>query len=529
MEATVARRPARSSLGVLLTASFVSSLIMLDSNIVAVSLPTIGRSLGASFTDMQWVISAYVLTYTALLLASGTYADLRGRRRAMLIGLLIFAGASVACGLATTSLLLNISRAIQGVGGALLLTASLAILSHTFVGAARSNAFAIWGASIGIALAVGPVMGGIITDFVGWRWIFLVNLPICVVLIASALRYVEESRDPDAKRFDVRGTVTFSIGLAMWVWALIESGDEGRTSGSVLATMFAASVILLIFMAFELHQPRPMVDLSLFGRRTFLGSLVAMLGYGASAQVMVFFLPLYLQNVYGLEPFVAGVAMIPFALPMVLAPRLVARLAVRYSGRMLLAVGLSITTVANLLFCACAWAHLPYVAFAISMLIAGCGAGLLNGQTLKVLQGAVPEERAGMASGLASTTRYVGILVSVAGLGAVLSAVARSVFVSSATAADLPTAVAQSLAGSVTAGDLARSLENVPALLQVTLQLAGSAAYASGFGAAALLAAGVAAAACILAFLLVRTEDTVAAVSGVVAPPCMTVDCRHPL
>src|ERR1700743_1134626 len=160
---------ASSKFWILLTASLVSSLIMLDSNIVAVSLPAIGRSLGATFTDVQWVISAYVLTYAALLMTSGNFADLRGRRKSMLIGLVIFAVSSAACGLATSSLLLNVARAVQGVGGAFLLTASLAILSNAFSGAERTHAFAFWGAALGIALALGPIVGGVITNFYGWR------------------------------------------------------------------------------------------------------------------------------------------------------------------------------------------------------------------------------------------------------------------------------------------------------------------------------------------------------------------------
>jgi MFS family permease len=175
---------------VLLTTSFVSALIMLDSNVVAVSLPAIGQSLHASFSDAQWVISSYVLTYTALLLAAGSYADLCGRKKSMLLGLVIFAVASGACGLAGSTFLLNIARAVQGVGGALLLTASLAIISQTFSGAARTRAFSFWGASLGIALTAGPIVGGAITSYFGWRWIFLINVPACAALILSALYLV---------------------------------------------------------------------------------------------------------------------------------------------------------------------------------------------------------------------------------------------------------------------------------------------------------------------------------------------------
>src|ERR1700722_17758508 len=175
---------AASKSWLLLTASLVSSLIMLDSNIVAVSLPAIGRSLDASFTDVQWVISAYVLTYAALLMASGNYADLRGRRKSMLIGLVVFAASSAVCGVATSSLLLNIARAAQGAGGAFLVTASLAILSNAFSGAERTQAFAFWGASLGTALAIGPIIGGVITKCFGWRWVFLVNVPASAILVA---------------------------------------------------------------------------------------------------------------------------------------------------------------------------------------------------------------------------------------------------------------------------------------------------------------------------------------------------------
>src|ERR1700742_1955434 len=216
-----------SGFWILLTSSLVSSLILLDSNIVAVSLPAIGRSLGASFTDIQWVISAYVLTYASLLLASGNYADLYGRKRAMIIGLLVFAVASIGCGLATTSALLNVARAVQGVGGALLLTASLAIIGNAFKGAERTRAFAFWGASLGIALALGPIVGGVITSTIGWRWVFLVNIPACAILIAATFRYIEESHDPKAKNLDFAGIVTFSGGLALLVWGLIDGNDTG--------------------------------------------------------------------------------------------------------------------------------------------------------------------------------------------------------------------------------------------------------------------------------------------------------------
>jgi EmrB/QacA subfamily drug resistance transporter len=531
MTAAETKSDARTSpkFWVLLTASLVSSLIMLDSNVVAVSLPTIGRALEASFTDIQWVISAYVLTYAALLLAAGNYADLAGRRKAMLIGLVIFAVASAACGIANSALLLNLARGAQGIGGALLLTASLAIISHDFAGEQRAGAFAFWGASLGIALALGPIVGGAITHLAGWRWVFLVNLPLSALLIIATLNIVAESSDPNAKRLDFRGIVTFSLGLGLLIWALIDGNDSGWTSGSILVRLAVAFVMFVAFVIAELCQSRPMVDFTLFRRQTFVGAVLAMIGYGASAQVMVFFLPIFLQNAYGFEPMIAGVAMLPFALPMVLAPRLTSSLASRFSGRDLLTAGLAITVIGNLLFWLVARAQLPYPVFVAGMVVAGCGAGLLNGQTVKVLGGAVPDDRAGMASGLASTTRFIGILVSVAGMGAVLSTVVRHTFGIAAMAAGLSSVASDAAAKRVTSGDLAGMLSAFPQNMQPQLHAAGLTAFADGFAAASLLAAIVAIVACLLTFMLVRRDETAPAGVPQKSRPCKFIDCRDPL
>src|ERR1700743_515650 len=333
---------APSGFWILLTSSLVSSLIMLDSNIVAVSPPAIGRSLGPSFIDIQWVISAYVLTYASLLLASGNYADLYGRKKSMIIGLLIFAVASIGCGLATTSTLLNMARGLQGVRGSFLLTASLAIIGNAFKGAERTRAFAFWGASLGIALAIGPIVGGIITSTIGWRWVFLVNIPACAILIAATFKFTEESRDSSATNLDFGGIVTFSGALALLVWGLIDGNDAGWSSPTILIRLAAAAILFAGFVVVELRTPQPMVDFNLFKKDTFLGAVLAMIGYGASAQVNIFFLPLYLQTAFDSDPWIAGVAMIPFAVPMVAAPRVTAKLAAIYSGRGLLAAGLAV-------------------------------------------------------------------------------------------------------------------------------------------------------------------------------------------
>ena len=512
----------------LATVSVITSLIMLDSNIVAVSLPAIGRALQASYTDVQWVIGAYVLTYAALLMASGAFADLYGRRLAMVIGLAIFGVSSLACGFATSAAMLNLSRAAQGVGGALLLTASLAILTHRFSGTERTRAFSFWGASIGTAMAGGPILGGIITNYFGWRWVFLLNVPLCTILIFGTFKTVEESRDPDARRIDLAGVATLSSSLVLLIWALIDGNDAGWSSASILSRLVGAFVLFGLFLFAETRQRRPMVDFALFRRSTFLGSVFAMVGYGAGAQVMIFFLPTFLQSTYGFAPLAAGLAMIPFALPMVMAPKFTTKLSAHFSGRTLLTTGLGVVGVGNIAFWLMARAQVDYAAFAAAMLVAGCGAGVLNGLTVKTLQAAVPVERAGMASGLASTTRYIGILVSVAGLGAVLSDVARSRFVSAAETAGMKPDAAANTARSVIAGDIDAVARAAPAGTADALHAAGVNALSNGFAATGLVAAFVAAIACVLTYRYVRTEDTLPSAEKK-DHPCRSIDCRDPV
>jgi EmrB/QacA subfamily drug resistance transporter len=499
----------QSKFPILLIASLVCSLSALDMNIVAVSLPPIARSLNATFADIEWVVSAYILPFAALLLASGSFADRHGRKRLMLIGLVVFTVASVLCGLSTSALMLNLSRALQGIGASLTLPAALAVINHAFTGAERAKAYAFWGACLGIAITAGPIIGGLITALFGWRWVFLVNLPVCALMIIAALRVVHESRDHEAKRLDLAGIVTFTSGLFFLIWALIDGNTLGWTTAAILRRLLTAACLLGLFVGIELRQERPMADLSLFRRSTFLGSAFAMLGYAGAAQVMIFYLPLYLQNAYEFEPAWAGVAMLPFALPMFLTPRLWgSRLAHHYSGRTLLTAGLLITLAGDLLLSVCAAAALSYSAFLIGMIATGTGAGLLNGETVKVMQGAVPPQRGGMVSGLSATVRFTGLLIFIAGLGTVLGHVAVRGFIQAAVNLGLSPDLAQSLARRIISGDLTGALSQAPAGIRGELQGAGTAVFSEGFAAASLTAAAVAAICAILTFVLVRSSET---------------------
>jgi EmrB/QacA subfamily drug resistance transporter len=503
-----ADQAARARRRILVAASLVTSLSMFDSNIVAVSLPSIARTLGASFADIEWVISAYLLSFAALLLAAGSYADRHGRKRATLIGLAVFAVASGICGLAQSVLVLNLARAFQGIGASLLVPAGLAIINHAFAAHERAKAYAFWGACLGIALTSGPIVGGVVTDLFGWRWAFLINLPICIALFIAIVDFVDESRDHEAKRLDYAGILTFSAGLFLLIWALIDGNSLGWASRPIGERFAGSAVLLVAFLCVELVQKRPMVDFTLFAQSTFLGSVFAMLGYAAGAQVMIFYLPLFLQNAFDLSPLMAGLAMLPFALPMFLTPLLAAGLARRYSGRTLLTAGLMAAVIGDLLLWALAHLSLPYPAFLLGMLVAGVAAGLLNSETAKVMQGAVPAQRAGMAGGLTATSRFVGLLIGVAALGAVLAHVTSRSFIASGVAAGLDAGKAAELSRHVTSGDVGGIVGTVPEAMRTAIWQIGNAAFADGFAVAALLAAAVAAAMAVFTVLLVRRAET---------------------
>jgi EmrB/QacA subfamily drug resistance transporter len=511
---TPADQVARAKRRILFSASLVTALSMFDSNIVAVSLPSIARTLGAGFADIEWVISAYVLTFAALLLAAGSYADRHGRKRATLIGLAVFALASGLCGLAQSALMLDLARALQGVGASLLVTAGLAIINHAFAPHERAKAYAFWGSCLGIALTSGPIVGGVVTDLFGWRWAFLINLPICATLFVAIAAFVDESRDQEAKRLDYAGILTFSAGLFLLIWALIDGNALGWAARPIVERVVGATVLFFAFVFVELVQKRPMVDFTLFAQPTFLGSVFAMLGYAGGAQVLIFYLPLFLQNAFDLSPALAGLAMLPFALPMFLTPILCTGLARRYSGRTLLTVGLMTAVIGDVLLWALADFSLPYPAFLCGMLVAGAAAGLLNSETAKVMQGAVPAQRAGMAGGLTATTRFAGLLVATAALGAMLAHVASRSFLAGGVAAGLDAEKAAELSKYVTSGDVGGIVGTVPEALRTSIWQIGNAAFADGFAAAMLLAAAVAATMALFTVLLVRRAETLPVTAG---------------
>ncbi|OLF53321.1 MFS transporter [Pseudomonas chlororaphis] len=483
-------RPASPRL-TLLTASGVCSLIVLDTNIVAVTLPSIARDLGANFADIEWVVSAYMLAFAALLLPAGSLADRFGRKRTLFCGLGLFILASLACGAAPNVLLLDIARAIKGVGAALLLTSALATIGHTFHDEAeRARAWAFWGACMGVAMTAAPTIGGLITEFIGWRWIFYLNLPVGGLLMLLVLRAIPESRDTQAARLDPWGSLAFSASLLCLIWGLIEANRIGWSHPLTYARLLAGVALLGLFVLVERMQRRPMIDLQLFRHPRFIGALLGMFAYAGCAQVMMTLLPFYLQNGLGFSAIASGLGMLPFALTMLVCPRIGVRLATRYAPATLMAAGLTLVGGGNLL---AAWAVQAggYLNFALAIAVTGAGAGLLNGDTQKNIMACVPRDRAGMASGLSTTMRFSAIMLAIGVFGALLGSHAEQRLQASLSRAEAPWLdLAPAIASKVVAGDMPAALALLPDAARLVVAPLARQAFVDGF-AAVLWVAGI--------------------------------------
>lgn len=492
----------REKLLVLLCVSVPSFMINLDSNVVAVSLPTIARSLRADFADLEWVISAYVLTFAALLLPAGTLADRYGRKRTLIAGLAIFTAASFFCGAAGDATTLNVARAVQGVGAALQLSAALAILSHAFQGPDRARAFSFWGSVVGIAITLGPIAGGIITQVFGWEWAFYINLPVGIGMIVLTSRYVRESRDPDARGIDFAGVASFSLFLFLLTLALISGNRLGWTDRTIVIELVAAAAAFLVFLIVEARHARPMLDLSFFRNRTYVGATIVSLAFSISFLTMVTYVPMYFQGGYAVTPIEAGLLMLPMAVPVFVVPRLIsAHFARHASDRALLATGSALVAL-GLFGMALVAVDMNYPAMLAAMFVSGCGAGIVNGEGARVSMSVIPPARAGMASGIGGTVRFSGIVIGFALLAAILfQRIAAAI---AGDAATLPSLETTRLAHEIAAGNLQG--EPGSALFHLSRS-----AFSAGYQGLFLAAGLVAASAAVLAWWLIRTNHHVPA------------------
>src|SRR3954447_2556176 len=324
-------------------------MLLLDVTIVNVALPDIQKSLHAGLSDLQWVVDAYALSLAALLLTAGSIADRFGRRAMFSVGIVVFTAGSLLCGVAGDPTFLALARAFQGVGGAIMFATGLALLSSAFRGRERGAAFGVFGAVTGIAVAVGPVLGGALTSGLSWRWIFWVNVPVGIAALAVTLRAVDESRDPAARRPDWLGLVTFSLGLAALVYGLIRSNESGWSSAAVVGSLAAAVVLLVAFVLVEAFGRAPMFDLRLLRKPTFVGGLLAAFAISASLFAAFPYLVLYLQTGLGLSAMDTGLRFLVLSGPIFITAGIAGRLTDRVPASLLIGPGFAAIAVSLLL------------------------------------------------------------------------------------------------------------------------------------------------------------------------------------
>jgi EmrB/QacA subfamily drug resistance transporter len=402
----------------LLATCVATFMLLLDITIVNVALPEIQRDLNASFSDLQWVVDAYSLSLAGLLLAAGSLGDRLGRRRVFAWGFGIFTGASLLCGLASDPTFLNLARVLQGVGGAAMFATTLALIAQEFQGPERATAFGIWGATIGGAVAIGPLVGGALTDAFGWEWIFFVNVPIGIGAIALTLTKVGESRMPDADPVDWLGVLTFSASLFLLVFALVRGNAEGWSSFQITGSLIAAAILMLAFIAIEVRSAHPMLELQLFRKPAFVGASIVAFSLSASMFAMFLYLTIYMQDILTFQPFDAGLRFLPITLLSFFVAPVAGQLLTRVPARVFFGLGLGLTGV-GLLLMGGLDADSKWTALLAGFLVAGAGIGMTNPAIASVAVGVVPAAKAGMGSGINNTFRQVGIATGIAGLGAI--------------------------------------------------------------------------------------------------------------
>jgi EmrB/QacA subfamily drug resistance transporter len=396
-------------------------MIMLDNTVVNVALPSIGRDLHVSISSLEWVVTAYALTFAALLITGGKLGDLMGRRRIFIVGIAIFTLSSLACGLAPSAGFLIGARAVQGIGAALMNPASLSIITATFPPRERGQAIGVWAGVSAMALAIGPLVGGLIVENINWNWIFFINVPVGVLGIVVSRLVIQESRDTSHEQsIDLPGLATSSAGLFALTYALIEGNKHGWMSPEILGLFAAAAVLLVAFVVLEHRQRLPMLDLSLFRIGSFAGSnLVAML-VSLGMFGVFFFVSLYIQNILGWSPTQAGAAFLPMTILIILVAPAAGKLSDRVGSRWLMGGGMTLVS-ASLLFYQRVGLHSTFWTLLPAMLLGGVGMALTMSPMTAAAMSSVPVDKAGVGSGVLNSFRQLGGSLGIALMGAILA------------------------------------------------------------------------------------------------------------
>jgi EmrB/QacA subfamily drug resistance transporter len=479
---------------------FALFMIMLDNTVVNVALPSIQRSLHTTLGNLEWTVNAYTLTFGVLLVTGGRMGDIFGRRRMFLSGVVLFAVSSAAIGLAPSDSLLIAGRAIQGVGAAFMMPATLSIITNTFPAAERGRAIGTWAGVSALALALGPVVGGALTQYVSWRAIFFINVPVAVGAVAVTLFATHESRDETIDRtIDIPGIATLSIGLTALILALVESTSWGWGSTKVIALLAIAAIGLVAFMLVELkYSAAPMVQFEFFKSRTFFGANLVAFIVSFAMLAMFFLTALYIQNILGYSPLQAGVRFLPTTLMIVLIAPIAGRLADRIGPRPPMVVGLALTTLSLFLQTRITVSS-GYTDLLPAFVLMGIGMALVMSPMSTAAMNAVPATKAGVASGILSMNRMVGGTFGVALLGTVFTTMSRHRLEDNL--AQLPLSAAQKSAIADNIGQSSTGAQHAtPQIVQ-----AAHDAFIHGFTGAMVLSVSVAAIGVVVAATLIQS------------------------
>ena len=396
-------------------------MIMLDNTVVNVALPSIAKDLHISISELEWIVTGYALVFAALLITGGKLADMFGRRRIFIIGLAIFSLASLACGLAPNAGFLIGARGVQGVGAALMSPATLSIITATFPPKQRGQAIGIWAGVSALALAIGPLVGGLIVDNIGWNWIFFVNVPIGALGIVVSQLVIKESRDTSHEQsIDLPGLLTSGLALFALSYGLIEGNRHGWASGEILGLFAAAAVLLGAFIVLESRQRLPMLDLSLFKIPSFVGANTVALLVSLGMFGVFFFISLYVQNILGYSPTKAGAIFLPMTVLIIFIAPVAGKLSDRFGGRWLMGGGMTLLGI-SLLFYQRAGLHSGFWTLLPALVLGGIGMALTMSPMTSVAMGSVPTDKAGVGSGVLNSFRQVGGALGIAVMGAIIA------------------------------------------------------------------------------------------------------------
>ena len=397
-------------------------MIMLDNTVVNVAVPSIQKDLGVGLSELQWIVTGYALSFAALMLTGGKLADMLGRRRIFVIGIVIFTIASLFCGLADTGQSLIVWRIVQGAGAALMNPATLAIISATFPPRQRGMAIGIWAGVSALALAIGPLVGGLLTEHLSWSWVFFVNVPVGMFGVAASYLLIDESRDmSEEQRLDLAGLLTSGLGLFALTYGLIEANTYGWSSARIVGSFVAAAVLLGSFVILELRQRVPMLDLTLFRNGTFAGANVVILMVGLAMFGVFFFVSLYMQNILGFSAVQAGAAFLPMTVLIILVAPIAGKLSDRIGSRWLMTGGMTLLGI-QLLYYSTLGVNANFWDLLPALLIGGVGMSLTMTPSAAAIIGSVPTDKAGVGSAVMNSMRQVGGSIGVALIGAIIAA-----------------------------------------------------------------------------------------------------------